>query len=49
MLLHYFEGLKYEEIGEILNANINTVKVTVHRGRKMLKDIIVQRYPEILR
>ena len=46
MLLHYYQGLKYEEIGKILDAKVSTVKVAVHRGRKALKDILSEQYPE---
>ncbi len=42
LLLHYFHGFKYEAIAEILDTNAGTVKVTVHRGRKELKEILSQ-------
>jgi RNA polymerase sigma factor (sigma-70 family) len=47
MLMHYFQDLKFETIADILDVNINTVKVTVHRGRKMLKEVIESKYPEM--
>jgi RNA polymerase sigma factor (sigma-70 family) len=47
MLMHYFQDLKFETIAEVLDVNINTVKVTIHRGRKMLKDVIEKEYPEM--
>lgn len=40
LLLHYFQGLKFEEISDALGINLNTVKVTIHRGRKALKQIL---------
>lgn len=46
LLLHYFQGYKYEMIGEIHDTNINTVKVTIHRGKKMLKEILKKKFPE---
>jgi RNA polymerase sigma-70 factor (ECF subfamily) len=46
LLLHYFQGLKYETIGEILDAKLSTVKVTIHRGRKMLRQLLAEEYPE---
>lgn len=46
LLLHYFQGLKYEEIGEILNAKLSTVKVAVYRGRKALKEVLSDRFSE---
>jgi RNA polymerase sigma factor (sigma-70 family) len=47
MLMHYFQDLKFETIADILDVNINTVKVTIHRGRKMLKEVIEREYPEM--
>jgi len=47
MLMHYFQDLKFETIADILDVNINTVKVTIHRGRKMLKGVIEREYPEM--
>lgn len=46
LLLHYFQGLKYEEIGEILDTKVSTVKVAVHRGRKVLRDVLREQFPE---
>lgn len=46
LLLHYFQGLKYEEIGQILDTNVTAVKVAVHRGRKALKQILADQFPE---
>ena len=46
LLLHYFQGMKYEEIGEILDARVSTVKVAVHRGRKALKEVLSDQFSE---
>ncbi|MBN2031577.1 RNA polymerase sigma factor [bacterium] len=46
LLLHYFQGYKYDVIGEILNTNVNTVKVGIHRGKKLLRDILKEQFPE---
>ncbi len=35
--LRYFEDLKIEEIAEILNENINTVKTRLYKSLKMLR------------
>lgn len=35
--LRYFEDLKLEEIGEILQENVNTVKSRLYRGMKKLR------------
>jgi RNA polymerase sigma-70 factor (ECF subfamily) len=37
--LYYFEGLKYEEISDILHIPTSTVGVRINRARKILKDI----------
>ncbi len=47
-LLHYFHGFKLDEVGEIVDANLNTVKVTLHRGKKTLKTILKRSFPEIV-
>jgi len=46
LLLHYFQGLKYEAIGEILNTKVSTVKVAVHRGKKVLRQVLAEQFPE---
>jgi len=46
MILHYYQGLKYQAIGEILDMNVNTIKVEVHRARKLLKEILAKEFPE---
>ena len=46
LLLHYFDGLKYEEIADILDLKLSAVKVAVHRGRKSLRSILKNVYPE---
>ncbi|MFH1942991.1 MAG: RNA polymerase sigma factor [bacterium] len=46
LLMHYFQGLKYEEIGEILDTKGSTVKVAVHRGRRELSCILENQFPE---
>jgi RNA polymerase sigma-70 factor (ECF subfamily) len=37
LLLHYFHGLKFEAIAEILETTVGAVKVAVHRGRRELR------------
>ncbi len=48
LLLHYFQGYKYDVIGEILNTNVNTIKVGIYRGKKLLKDILKEKFPELV-
>jgi RNA polymerase sigma-70 factor (ECF subfamily) len=46
MLMHYFEGLTLQEIGKILDAKVNTVKVKAHRGRRALRRILAEKLSE---
>ena len=40
--LRYFSELNYDEISEILDISIGTVKSRLFRGKKRLKDIYIQ-------
>ena len=48
LILYEVEGKTYEEIAEILNKNINTVKTRLYRARRILKDLILKEAEEIL-
>ena len=37
LVLRYFQDLKYEEIAELLNIPLSTVKVRLHRAKQSLK------------
>jgi RNA polymerase sigma-70 factor, ECF subfamily len=39
IVLHYIEGLSYQEISEIIKVPINTVGVRLLRGRKQLEEV----------
>ena len=39
LVMSRFEGLKYEEIGHILNCSVGAVKVKVHRAINQLKEV----------
>ena len=39
------EGLSYEEIAEILDAKLGTVRSRIHRGRAMLRNALAHRAP----
>lgn len=46
LVLHYYHGFKYQTIGEMFGMNVNTVKVEVHRGRKTLREVLANKFPE---
>jgi RNA polymerase sigma-70 factor, ECF subfamily len=39
IILHYFEGLKYEEIAEVLECPVGTVKIRLYRAKLELKEL----------
>ncbi len=43
-----FEALSYHEIAERQGTTIGTIRSRIHRGRKMLRDIIVRDYPQLV-
>ncbi len=47
MLLHYYQGYKFHEIGEIMGLSLSAVKTSLHRGRKQLSGILKEQYPEM--
>jgi RNA polymerase sigma-70 factor (ECF subfamily) len=42
LVLKHIEGREYREIAEILGIRVGALKVRAHRGREMLKDILVR-------
>ncbi len=40
VLMHYFQGLRIEEIAGILELKTSTVKVRLHRARKALRTVL---------
>jgi RNA polymerase sigma-70 factor (ECF subfamily) len=42
LVLKHIEGREYGEIAGILGVRVGTLKVRAHRGREMLKDILVR-------
>ncbi|OFX89103.1 MAG: hypothetical protein A2W99_02115 [Bacteroidetes bacterium GWF2_33_16] len=44
MQLHDIQGYDYDEIAEILNMNINTIRVTLSRARKKVKELLMNKY-----
>ena len=41
----YFEGFKYEEIGQMLEVPVGTVKSRIFFARKKLREKVLKRYP----
>jgi RNA polymerase sigma factor (sigma-70 family) len=39
------EGLSYEEIAEVMDAKLGTVRSRIHRGRAMLREALAHRAP----
>lgn len=40
LILRHFEDLSYEEIADVLNISVNSVKIGLHRARKKFKKIM---------
>jgi RNA polymerase sigma-70 factor (ECF subfamily) len=40
MLMHYFQGLRLQDIAQALGKNTSTVKVQLHRARKALRLVL---------
>jgi RNA polymerase sigma-70 factor (ECF subfamily) len=40
MLMHYFQGMKLHEIGEVLGKSVSALKVQIHRARKSLRLVL---------
>lgn len=47
VLLADVEGLSYEEIAEIMQTSIGTVRSRIHRGRNRLRTYLVKENPEL--
>jgi len=48
VVLREIQELKYEEIAEVVGKPLNTVKVYLHRGRKMLRERLSETAPSPL-
>ena len=48
LLLFYYAQLSLSEIVAMMNITANTVKVRLHRARQRLKEVLLERYPEIV-
>jgi RNA polymerase sigma-70 factor (ECF subfamily) len=45
--MYYFEELSHQEIAEILNAPISTIRVYLHRGIQMLRKTLAVKGSEV--
>ncbi|MHC6177170.1 RNA polymerase sigma factor SigE [Glutamicibacter sp. PS] len=45
VVLSDLEGFSYEEVSQILNVKLGTVRSRIHRGRAMLRDALAHRNP----
>lgn len=41
------EGMAYEEIAEVMNTSVGTVRSRIHRGRKQLRKHLVKSAPDV--
>ncbi len=46
VLLADVEGMAYEEIAEVMNTSVGTVRSRIHRGRRQLRKSLVDQDPE---
>jgi RNA polymerase sigma factor (sigma-70 family) len=44
VVLREIQGLSYGEIGEVLEMPLNSVRVTLHRGRRKLREALREEY-----
>ena len=46
LILYHAQQLSYQEISEVMELPVNTVKTHLHRGRALLRERILQTLPE---
>ena len=44
ILLRDIEGYDYEEIAQIMSMNVNSIRVSISRSRKKIRDILYKKY-----
>lgn len=44
MQLRDIEGYDYDEIAQILNMNVNTIRVSLSRARKKVRNFLIEKY-----
>lgn len=48
VVLADIEGMSYEEIAQIMETSVGTVRSRIHRGRKQLKEHLETAYPDLV-
>jgi RNA polymerase sigma-70 factor (family 1) len=47
LILREIQGLRYREISDALEMPLNTVRVNIHRGRRLLREELAGRYDSV--
>jgi RNA polymerase sigma-70 factor (ECF subfamily) len=42
--LRHLEGKEYEEISQMVNMNVNAIRVSISRARKLMRDMLEKKY-----
>lgn len=42
--LRHLEGREYEEIAEMVNMNVNAIRVSISRARKQMRELVEKKY-----
>jgi RNA polymerase sigma factor (sigma-70 family) len=42
--LRHLEGKEYEEIAEMVNMNVNAIRVSISRARKQMRALVEKQY-----
>jgi len=42
--LRHLEGKEYEEISEMVNMNVNAIRVSISRARKQMREMLEKKY-----
>ena len=48
LFLFYLKDMRYQEVAQALNVELGTVKSKLHRCKRALRELVEQRYPELI-